>query len=161
MTDLELLGRRWLAAFTVRDFDQLERLLDPEVRFRALIPHGLREATGPVDAVRCLRAWFGDSDVFVVRSCRGRSSVRSNQGPLPCRCARGGRLVHRRPDPLRGGSRRSAHGHRPGLLRVSGDRCARRSRAGCDPELMTRSGSSRVVDQRLSCPAPTTASKTC
>ena len=67
MTDLESLGRRWLAAFTVRDFDQLERLLDPEVRFRALIPRGLREASGPVDAVGCLRAWFGESDVFVVR----------------------------------------------------------------------------------------------
>jgi hypothetical protein len=67
MTDLESLGRRWLAAFTVRDFDQLERLLDPEVRFRALIPHGLREASGAVDAVRFLRGWFGESDVFVVR----------------------------------------------------------------------------------------------
>jgi hypothetical protein len=33
MTDLGSLGRRWLAAFTVREFDQLERLLDPEVRF--------------------------------------------------------------------------------------------------------------------------------
>jgi len=67
MTDLETLGRRWLAAFTVRDFDQLERLLDPEVRFRALIPHGLREASRAVDAVRFLRGWFGESDVFVVR----------------------------------------------------------------------------------------------
>ena len=68
MTDLESLGRRWLAAFTVRDFDQLERLLNPEVRFRALVPDGLREASGPVDAVHWLRAWFGESDVFVVRS---------------------------------------------------------------------------------------------
>ncbi len=68
MTDLELLGGCWLAALTVRDYDQLERLLDPEVRFRALVPHGLREASGPVDTVRWLRAWFGESDVFVVRS---------------------------------------------------------------------------------------------
>lgn len=67
MTDLESLGHRWLAAFTARDFDQLERLLDPEVRFRALIPRGLREASRAADAVRFLRAWFGESDVFVVR----------------------------------------------------------------------------------------------
>jgi hypothetical protein len=66
MTDLESLGRRWLAAFTVRDFDQLERLLDPEVRFRALIPRGLREASRAADAVLLLRGWFGDSDVFAV-----------------------------------------------------------------------------------------------
>ncbi len=68
MSELELLGRRWLAAVRVRDFDRLERLLDPEVRFRALIPRGLREASRAVDAVRFLRAWFAECDVFIVRS---------------------------------------------------------------------------------------------
>jgi hypothetical protein len=68
VSDLEDLGNRWLAAFSTRDFDALEGLLDPEVRFRALVPRGLREATGPVDAVRWVRLWFGDSDVFAIRS---------------------------------------------------------------------------------------------
>ncbi len=68
MSDLEDLGNRWLAAFSTRDFDALERLLDPEVRFRGLIPRGLREATGAVDAVRYVRTWFGDCDAFAVRS---------------------------------------------------------------------------------------------
>lgn len=68
MSGLESLGRRWLAAFTVRDFDRLEQLLDPDVRFRALIPRGLREASRAEDAVGFLRAWFAESDVFIVRS---------------------------------------------------------------------------------------------
>ena len=62
------LADQWLAAFAGRDFERLERLLDPTVRFRALIPRGLREATDPAAAVALIRGWFGDCDVFVVRS---------------------------------------------------------------------------------------------
>ena len=62
------LADEWLAAFARRDFERLEALLDPTVRFRALIPRGLREATDPAAAVALIRGWFGDCDVFVVRS---------------------------------------------------------------------------------------------
>lgn len=66
--DLEALAHDWVAAISRRDFDRLEGLLDPEVRFRALIPRGLREAGDPIGAVAWLRDWFGAADVYAMRS---------------------------------------------------------------------------------------------
>jgi len=66
--DLEALAHAWLAAFAERDFDRLETLLDPDVRFRSLAPPGLREADDPAGAVARVRGWFGVADVFALRS---------------------------------------------------------------------------------------------
>jgi len=49
-----------------RDFDAVERRLSPEVRFRALVPSGVREASDATGAVAWLREWFGSSNVFDV-----------------------------------------------------------------------------------------------
>lgn len=66
--ELEGLARRWLSTLSRRDFDQLGGMLEPDVRFRALTPPGLREASDPTGVVSRFRDWFGVADVFVMRS---------------------------------------------------------------------------------------------
>src|SRR2546429_7207873 len=51
-----------VSAVAAQDFDRLEELFAPEIRFRALIPRGLREDATAVDAAARLRSWFGDGD---------------------------------------------------------------------------------------------------
>ncbi len=55
-----------VAALASRDFDAVERRLSPDVRFRALVPSGVREASDAAGAVRWLREWFGASNDFDV-----------------------------------------------------------------------------------------------
>ncbi|HET9649370.1 MAG TPA: hypothetical protein VFP34_14235 [Microlunatus sp.] len=55
-----------LDALLRRDFDEVERCLAPEVRFRALVPTGVREASSAEAAARWLRTWFGSSEAFQV-----------------------------------------------------------------------------------------------
>jgi len=57
------IAERFLHALRVRDFQQIEACFHPEVRFRALVPPGVRDATGASEATSYLRRWFGDSDV--------------------------------------------------------------------------------------------------
>jgi SnoaL-like domain len=65
-------GARWrsggafLDALARRDFVALESCLHPNVRFRALVPPGTFEATGPTDVVSNFRRWFGGDDDFEV-----------------------------------------------------------------------------------------------
>lgn len=52
----------FVEALSARDFEALERLFGAQVRFRAIVPRGVREAATAQDAVGWLRAWFGDAD---------------------------------------------------------------------------------------------------
>jgi hypothetical protein len=59
-------SERLVSALAGRDFDALEGLFSPDVRFRALVPSGVREATDARGAVAWLRDWFGTSESFDV-----------------------------------------------------------------------------------------------
>ncbi len=60
-------GQRFLAALARRDFEDLEACFQIDARFRALVPSGIREGTGPQEAVAWLRRWFGDADLFDIQ----------------------------------------------------------------------------------------------
>jgi hypothetical protein len=53
-------------ALAVRDYDAIESTLAPEVRFRALIPPGVREAASRSEARGYVQTWFGDADEFEI-----------------------------------------------------------------------------------------------
>lgn len=48
------LAEAFIDALARRDFSQLQALFDPQVRFRALIPSGLRAAGDAAGAIRYL-----------------------------------------------------------------------------------------------------------
>jgi hypothetical protein len=56
------LGNVFLAALVGRDFPTIEGCFHPEVRFRSLIPPGVREAGTAQDTITYLRRWFADAD---------------------------------------------------------------------------------------------------
>jgi TusA-related sulfurtransferase len=65
MTDSDAqpaLGYRVIRALLARDFGALASCLDEQVRFRALLPPGLREARGATDTASCFRDWYGAAD---------------------------------------------------------------------------------------------------
>jgi hypothetical protein len=71
------LGEAFVEALGRRDFLRLEALLDPHVRFRALVPPGLRTADDAAAAAAHPRGWFGDADRFdLVASTVGRIGPR-------------------------------------------------------------------------------------
>ena len=55
---------RFIESISHRDFDELNGCLDPEIRFRALVPPGLREAADPSGAIMHYRRWFAGADHF-------------------------------------------------------------------------------------------------
>ena len=55
-----------LDALSRRDFDALESCLDPEVRFRALLPRGPMELGTATETADRFRTWFGGDDGFEV-----------------------------------------------------------------------------------------------
>jgi TusA-related sulfurtransferase len=55
-------GEAFVAALADRDFEKLEACFHPQVRFRALVPPGLRERNGSADAAAQLKAWFSGAD---------------------------------------------------------------------------------------------------
>src|SRR5436853_1153182 len=57
-------------ALAARDFPRLETLFSREVRFRALLPGGLREEATAADAVARMRGWFGECDPFELLDSR-------------------------------------------------------------------------------------------
>jgi TusA-related sulfurtransferase len=66
------LGQLFLESLGAQDFERLEALFAPQVRFRALVPSGLREARTARDAAGWLRHWFGEADVLrVLQSTAG------------------------------------------------------------------------------------------
>ncbi|MCX5043480.1 nuclear transport factor 2 family protein [Aldersonia sp. NBC_00410] len=56
----------FLAAFSRRDFAALTASLDPDVAFRALLPHGPLATTGADEVVNRLNTWFGGDDDFEI-----------------------------------------------------------------------------------------------
>jgi len=54
----------FLAALAVRDFQRLETCLHAAVRFRALVPPGLREGVGCRETAGWLSKWFSHADHF-------------------------------------------------------------------------------------------------
>jgi hypothetical protein len=59
-------GGRFLESLATRDFGQMAGTLDPEVRFRALLPRGPVEWSGPSAVTDAFRTWFGQADDFQV-----------------------------------------------------------------------------------------------
>lgn len=60
------IAAEFVEALAHRDFEIVESLLSPDVRFRALVPSGVKEASDRTGAADWLRMWFGQSDEFVV-----------------------------------------------------------------------------------------------
>lgn len=58
----ENLGKHFLTALANRDFSQIEAMFQPEVRFRALVPSGIRESASAEGVVGWLKRWFGEAD---------------------------------------------------------------------------------------------------
>ena len=58
----ETSSRALVAALARRDFASFTACLCPDVRLRALLPTGVREATGADRAAALFRSWFGDAD---------------------------------------------------------------------------------------------------
>jgi tRNA 2-thiouridine synthesizing protein A len=56
------LGRAYIEALVRGDFDAIERLLAPRVRFRALIPRATRRAATAHGARAWIEDWFGQTD---------------------------------------------------------------------------------------------------
>ena len=76
-------GAQWpiaglfLEALARRDFPALASCLDPDVRFRALVPPGPFEETGAAAAVSHFRRWFdGEDDFEVVDASIGQVGTR-------------------------------------------------------------------------------------
>ena len=70
MTSTESLAartaERFLTALRSRDYAHIEGCLDPKVRFRALIPAGLREAADRQTTTAFFARWFGNAEHFEV-----------------------------------------------------------------------------------------------
>lgn len=59
-------GEAFIEALGMRNFDTLEKLFAPEIRFRALVPKGVREGATAREAANWLRFWFENADVFTL-----------------------------------------------------------------------------------------------
>ena len=62
----QAVAKSYLEALTARDFNALERIFLPTVRFRALVPSNEDYGSSAFEAVRYLRDWFGDEDTIEV-----------------------------------------------------------------------------------------------
>jgi TusA-related sulfurtransferase len=62
----QIAGRAFLEALTSRDFEGVEASLDPDIRFRGLLPSGLHELSGAAAVADQLRSWFEEADAFEV-----------------------------------------------------------------------------------------------
>jgi TusA-related sulfurtransferase len=54
-------GEAFVAALADRDYEKLETFLHPQLRFRALVPSGLKERSGSADAVVLMKSWFAEA----------------------------------------------------------------------------------------------------
>ena len=57
-------GDRFVRAVTTRNFPGIAACLSDDSQFRALVPRGLREATGAEQAAAYFQTWFGSADRF-------------------------------------------------------------------------------------------------
>jgi hypothetical protein len=53
-------GRRFLDALVVMDFDRIGSLFTDDARLQALVPDGLREEQGPDGIMSRFRLWWGE-----------------------------------------------------------------------------------------------------
>jgi len=75
------MGTTFVKALRRRDFAKLQELFHPRIRFRALVPPGLRTAEEAAAAAEHPKRWFGDADRFdVVASKVGRLGPRIRVG---------------------------------------------------------------------------------
>lgn len=58
--------KRFLAALTARDFEQMAACLAPGVQARLLLPRGLEERSGRDEISRRIEGWFGPASEFEV-----------------------------------------------------------------------------------------------
>ena len=65
LRDAEI-AKVFLTALAMRDFQHLETSLHPDIRFRALVPPGLRTGTGPQETSGWFSKWFSHADHFEV-----------------------------------------------------------------------------------------------
>jgi hypothetical protein len=59
---LDEVGRQFVQAIANRDFPAIRTCFADDVQFRALVPRGLREATGAVDATGYFQTWFASAE---------------------------------------------------------------------------------------------------
>jgi TusA-related sulfurtransferase len=64
--DASGLGRAFVDAIVAGDFDRLEALFTPDVRFRAIIPDEYQEASTAAGARALIEDWFGGTDPRVL-----------------------------------------------------------------------------------------------
>ena len=69
-SDAARLGRAFIDALVTCDFDRLESLLAPDVRFRALTPRSFREASTAAGARAIVEGWFSGTDERVLLGSR-------------------------------------------------------------------------------------------
>lgn len=62
--ELDDIGTKFVQALSGRNWKSLEGLFRPSIRFRALIPPGLTEASNGVEASGHFREWFGKADAL-------------------------------------------------------------------------------------------------
>jgi len=64
--EAEAIGENFIASLVEQDFDHIESVFEPQVRFRALVPSRLCEGKTAGEATGWLRRWFGDADEILV-----------------------------------------------------------------------------------------------
>lgn len=60
------IGQAYLDALSERDFERIEKLLHPNIRFRALLPPAVREEKTAGEAISWLRRWFRAAETFIL-----------------------------------------------------------------------------------------------
>jgi TusA-related sulfurtransferase len=65
-TNVPALGQIFLQSLAMQDFNRIEALFAPAVRFRALLPPRIREESTAEAATGWLRYWFGKADTLQV-----------------------------------------------------------------------------------------------
>jgi hypothetical protein len=59
-------GGEFLESFAKRDYRRMATTLAPAVRFRAMLPPGPADWTGPDEVCGAFASWFGDAEDFEV-----------------------------------------------------------------------------------------------
>ncbi len=80
-------GDRFLAAVATRDFPALAACFSDDVRLRALVPRGLREASSPEEATGYFQTWFGAADRLEVLDTHRVAARSGRVVPVPTRVA--------------------------------------------------------------------------
>ncbi|MBV8171366.1 MAG: nuclear transport factor 2 family protein [Candidatus Eremiobacteraeota bacterium] len=77
-TDRARLDERYLSALSTREFGTLRSIFAPHIRFRALVPGGLREANGVEETIAMIEGWYRECDtVDVVASSISHAADRA------------------------------------------------------------------------------------